>query len=228
MVDKAENLPYSSQRLNDCCKEIRGKHISEAFTNISKVHKKGASYVTELLTKMKDEGIEKGYNPDLFYVHEAYVGKGLRGKKIDIKARGKFGVIRRPKSSLNIILHEKPIEHVIKKSLKGETPPGVGEIFRRRLYETNANFEEVRKYSFMLTSAGRNYRREQFKRLCLLAQKDYQKRGLYIKPALIEKYMLEKQMLQIVQERRDIQSDESRDRVLRRKKHFEANYEKKK
>lgn len=184
--------------------------------------------MTKLLNKMQDEGKEKGLNPDLFYVHEAYVGKGLRGKKIDIKARGKFGIIRRPKSSLNIILHEKPIEHVIKEALKGEAPAGVGEIFRRRLYESNADFEEVRKYSFMLTSAGRYYRRQQFKRLCLLAQKEYQRKGIYVKPQLIEKYMLEKQMLQIVQERRDIQSEENRGLVLQRKKHFEANYEKKK
>lgn len=190
--------------------------------------KKGADYLYRLLTKMKDDGTEKGYNPDLFYVAEAFVGKGIRSKKIDIKARGKFGVIRRPKSSLTIVMHEKPLEHMIKESLVGKTPPGIGEIFRKRLYETNANFQDVRKYSFMLTSKGRAYRREQFKRLIILTKKEYQKKGIYLKDKQIEKYLLEKQMQIIVKERKEIYEDTERDKIFLRKKFFEANYEKKK
>ncbi|CAI2377582.1 unnamed protein product [Moneuplotes crassus] len=228
MRDKMVNLPYSSQRLNDCCKEIRGMHISEAFTTISKNKKKGASYLYDLLTRMRDDGKEKGLNPDFFYVEEAYVGKGIRGKKLDIKARGKFGVIRRPKSSLNIILHEKPLEHIIREALKGQTPQGIGEIFRRRLYETNADFEELRKYSFMLTAKGRYYRRQQFRRLVHMAQQEYQKKGIHIKAALIEKFLLDKQILEITQDRRDIKMNDDREQILARKKHFEENYKKKK
>jgi len=222
------NLPYSSQRLNDCCKEIRGKHISDAFTAMEKNDKKGADYVSQLLEKLMEDGKEKGLNPDLFFVAEAFVGKGIRSKKIDIKAKGMMGIIRRPKSSLTIIMHEKPLEHMIKESMIGKTPPGIGSIFRKRLYESNADFQDLRRYSFMLSSRGRYYRRTQFNRSVTLAQREYQRKGLRIPRKQIEKYMLEKQMQIIVKERKDIQALNERNAVLDRKKYFEENYEKKK
>lgn len=145
-TDKLIDLPYSSKRLNMCAKELRGKHITDAFAAIEKMDKKGGPYCKQLLQKVKDIGIEKGLNPDLFYVHEAIVGRGIKSKKIDIKARGKMGIITSPKSSLRIVMHEKPIQHMIKEAIVGQAPPGIGEVFRRRLWENNANFEDVRKY----------------------------------------------------------------------------------
>lgn len=93
---------------------------------------KGARYAHSLLFQMKNNAVNKGLNPDLFYVSEAWVGKGTRSKKIDIRARGKFGLIRRPKSSLTIILEEKPVKNMIRDALSGNTPPGIGAIFRQR------------------------------------------------------------------------------------------------
>lgn len=156
---------------------VRGKHIIEALQIAAKIDKKGGLYLKELLEKLKETGIAKGLNPDLFFVQRAFVGAGIRSKLIDIKARGKTGVIHRPKSSLVIVLEEKPIKRMIEDVLVGDTPACIGEIFRRRLFRTNSNFEDLRRYSFMTTSRGRHYRRTQFKRLILLTQKNYQKKG---------------------------------------------------
>ena len=44
----------------------------------------------------------------------------------------------------------------------------------------------------MLTSEGRRYRRVQFKRLVQLCQKEYRKRGVYMRESKIERNMLQK------------------------------------
>jgi large subunit ribosomal protein L22 len=132
LVDKIRGIPYSSYKLNDFCKEIRGKHLTEALTLAQNDVTKGARFTLELLSKMKNDGTNRGFNPDLFFVHEAWVGKGTRSKKIDIRARGKMGLIRRPKSSLTIVLREKPVKEMVRDALMGKAPPGIGAVFRQR------------------------------------------------------------------------------------------------
>ena len=125
---------------------------------------KGGPILKELLENLLQKCKDEEGNPDQLYVKQAFVGKGVRSKLIDIKARGKMGIIRRPKSSLTVILEEKPLDHMIRDILIGKTPQGIGEIFRKRLFRANADFEDLCKYSFMTTASGRRYRREQFKR----------------------------------------------------------------
>lgn len=141
---------------------------------------------------------------------------------------GRTGVIRRPKSSITIILHEKPTSHMIREALEGKSPPGVGEIFRRRLYESNANFDDLRRYSFMLSSSGRSYRREQFKRLVMLTKKDLQRRGIFMRDRQIAKFMLEKSVQVIMAKKEEQAQKEMRELNLDRQLHFERNYDKKK
>ena len=62
------------------------------------------------------------------------VGKGLSHKKIDIKARGKHGIIKVPKSNLRLIMEEKGLEDFYKMLLKGEASPGLATFFRMVLY----------------------------------------------------------------------------------------------
>lgn len=227
-TEKTRNIPYSSKRLNECAKEVRGKHITDAISAAEKLDKKGGPVLLELLQKVKEAGVKQGLNPDMFYVKEAFVGKGFRSKMIDIKARGKMGIIQRPKSSLTVVMQEKPINHVVKDALMGNTPPGIGEVFRKRLLESNADFEDLRKYSFMITSKGRSYRRQQFKRLVELARRDYEQRGIHLREKQIVKYMLEKQMQMIIKDKKEKADIEVREKNLERQTHFEKNYEKKK
>lgn len=60
---------------------------------------------------------------------------------MDIRARGKFGMIHSPKSSLRIVLEEKPMEEFYKMMLSGKTPTTAGYIFRKMLYQNDASFE---------------------------------------------------------------------------------------
>lgn len=138
-----KGIPTSSYKLNDCAKVVRKKHITDALKLVEKIDKKGGPILKDLLIKLKQKCIDEGGNPDFLYVKEAFVGKAFRSKLIDIKARGKMGIIHRPKSSLTVILEEKPIEIMIRDMLTGYTPAGIGEIFRKRLFRANADFEDL-------------------------------------------------------------------------------------
>jgi hypothetical protein len=62
---------------------------------------------------------------------------------MDIRARGKFGMIHTPKSSIRVVLEEKPFEEFYKLMISGKAPPSVGYVFRKMLYQSDASFEQV-------------------------------------------------------------------------------------
>ncbi len=63
---------------------------------------------------------------------------------MDIKARGKFGIMYRPISSIRVVLEEKSPADFFKMMLKGDCPPTIGHTFRRILYQRDADFEQVK------------------------------------------------------------------------------------
>ena len=96
------------------------------------------------------------------YIKSMVCGKGVLFKKIDIKGRGKMGMITVPKSTIKIVLEERhPIDYY-KLLLKGQCPPGMGEMVRTMLTQSEADFDMVRKMSHLTTANGRYYRRTQF------------------------------------------------------------------
>ena len=50
---------------------------------------KSGEVVRSALEAARKNGISKGYSEERFFVKTAIVGKKLRGKKIDIKGRGR-------------------------------------------------------------------------------------------------------------------------------------------
>jgi hypothetical protein len=93
------------------------------------------------------------------FVKSIVCGKGLFFTKLDIKGRGKMGIIRVPKSSIKIVIEEKHPMDYYKLMLKGNCPPGMGEVLRTMLAQSDADYEQVKKISFMTTSKGRHYRK---------------------------------------------------------------------
>lgn len=102
------------------------------------------------------------------FVKEIILGKKLGQKKIDIKARGKFGMIQAPRSHITVVLEEKSAADFYKMVVTGKTPLAVGHIFRKMLYQNDADFERVRALSHMTTARGRYYRKVQFERMVML------------------------------------------------------------
>lgn len=96
------------------------------------------------------------------WVKASIVGKRLSHKKLDIKGRGKMGVIRVPKCSVTITLEEKSPQDFYKMIVTGKAPSGIASILRRILYQNDASLEKVQQVSHITTSEGRYYRRQQF------------------------------------------------------------------
>ncbi len=70
-----------------------------------------------------------------------------------------------PISSLTIILELKSEADYFKMMMQGKCPPGVSDVFRKMLYQSDADFERVKALSHLTTSQGRYYRKVQFRRL---------------------------------------------------------------
>jgi ribosomal protein L22 len=92
-IAKKLDMKYSVYKLNACAMVVRGKHIYDALTLIQNVTKKGGPMIKSVLEAARVNGIKKGYAEERMYVKEVVLGKALGIKKVDIKARGKMGVI---------------------------------------------------------------------------------------------------------------------------------------
>ena len=64
------------------------------------------------------------------WVKSIVCGKGILQKKIDIKGRGRMGIIKVPKCSIKLVLEEKHPQDYYKMLLKGECPPGTGDLLK--------------------------------------------------------------------------------------------------
>jgi hypothetical protein len=110
---------------------------------------------------------------------ERDLGEGKLSTKLEVQTQflhslfiGKMGIIKKPKSSITIILEEKSTEDMYKMFLTGKCPPTFGHLFKLmynsfifesatfaftfyRLFQMNADFETVRKYTHLTTAQGR-------------------------------------------------------------------------
>ena len=142
-VEKIENptvtarrlrIRYSAIKLGAVANAIHGLHVYDAENMLNHIDKKGGEFVKNALTNARRAGQRAGYAEDRMFVKSIIVGRGISHKKIDIKARGKYGTIKVPKSNLRLVLEEKNEADFYKMALKGESPPGMGDLFRRILY----------------------------------------------------------------------------------------------
>ncbi len=153
------NIGYSVYKLNAAAIMIRKKHIYDANALINNVAKKGGKLINSVLQAARVNGIKKGYAEERMFVKTVVLGKALGQKKMDIRARGKFGMIHAPISSITITLEEKSQADFYKMMVSGKAPPAIGHMFRKMLYQNDADFERVQKLSHITTSQGRYYRR---------------------------------------------------------------------
>ena len=71
------------------------------------------------LENARSSGMREGYAEERMFVKTIIVGKGISHKKIDIKGRGRHGMIKVPKSNLRLELEEKSAIDFYKMLLKG-------------------------------------------------------------------------------------------------------------
>lgn len=64
------------------------------------------------------------------FVKSVICGKGILFKKLDIKGRGRMGMIKVPKCSVKIVLEEKTPAQFYEMILKGKCPPAIADQFK--------------------------------------------------------------------------------------------------
>lgn len=221
------NIDYSVYKLNACAMLVRKKSLDDALTLIDNVAKKGGKLIKSVLNAARANGIKKGYSEDRMWVKEIVLGKALGNKKIDIRARGKFGMMHAPISSIRVVLEERSTADFFKMVMQGKCPPAFGHTFRKMLYQNDADFEKVKSLSHMTTSRGRYYRKLQFRRLVQLIQKQYQKEGVAVRKDKIERNLLEKAAAEFIDAKRERDEAGLLTSRTKRQAHFEKNYKKK-
>lgn len=93
---------------------VRKRYINDAITLIQNSAKKGAKMIRQVLENAKSIARQRGLAEERLYVKECIIGRALGQRKMDIRARGKFGMIHSPKSSIRVVLEEKPLDEFYK------------------------------------------------------------------------------------------------------------------
>lgn len=94
----------SSQKLNLLGRQITNQSLPKAIVQMQFSPKKAAREVLSLLlqAQARIKAAPEKPDPAAFTVQQAVVGKGTYLKRIDIKGRGRHGVIWRPHSFLRV------------------------------------------------------------------------------------------------------------------------------
>ncbi|KAJ2160722.1 39S ribosomal protein L22, mitochondrial [Coemansia sp. RSA 552] len=102
------NFSTSPRKLRLLGNQISGQPVTEAIRQLQVSPKKAARTIIKSLVFARDNAIvQKGMNPDKMFVKEAKVGKGRFGRKLEYKARSRFGIIRKPTAHMKFVLWEK-------------------------------------------------------------------------------------------------------------------------
>ncbi|KOS20720.1 54S ribosomal protein L22 [Escovopsis weberi] len=135
LVHKSHFLPTSVKKLVMLARQIAGKPVDEAITQMKWSKKKMAAEIKYYLEEARDLAVaQRGMglgqvNSELFdkprkiqtkegkwleitdpsrmYVAQSWVGRGAwRGKSIDYKGRGRMGIMQHPTTSFTVVLKE--------------------------------------------------------------------------------------------------------------------------
>ena len=91
------NIKHSPRKLNDVARLIAGKPIDAAILQMQMSDKRIASAkIKSMLALARDHATMKGLKREELVVREAWVSKGVYLRRLDIKGRGRHGIIMKP------------------------------------------------------------------------------------------------------------------------------------
>lgn len=154
----------SVKKISPVVRLIRGLHVNEALDAMKAHHSYAATRVFSCLTTAKATAINKGMSELRLYVQAAITNKARRTIGVRYHARMKRGKEKRDWSSLLIRVEEKPAREFFKDIVGGKATPGVVKMWKERILRAPDQYSVIQKYQFILTSKGRQQRREMIKR----------------------------------------------------------------
>lgn len=217
-------LRHSVYKLAQVARLVSKAHLYDAQARLDNVDKKASEIISKVINSARANGVAQGMAEERMFIKTIICGKGLLYKKLDIKGRGKMGIIRVPKCSVQVVLEEKPLLDFYKLMLQGKAPSGTAHLYRTILVQSDADFEQVQKLSFLTTSRGRHYRKTQFKRLVNLIEAEHKKKGLPMNREKIERNILEKTAQDWVDKTRNFENKALFSKRSVRQEMFDKNY----
>lgn len=94
----------SPRKLNALARQIRGKPVDYAILQMQFSSKRAARRVRSTLVMARDHAAAKGMDMRQLLVSQSWVTKGLYHARLDIKGRGRFGIMHHPQAQLNVVL----------------------------------------------------------------------------------------------------------------------------
>ncbi|KAJ6825452.1 uncharacterized protein M6B38_376215 [Iris pallida] len=93
--------------MNLVAKLVRGMRVEDALMQLQVTVKRAAKDVYQVIHSARANASHNhGLDPDKLLVAEAFVGKGLYLKRLSYHARGKCGIMMRPRCRLTVVVRE--------------------------------------------------------------------------------------------------------------------------
>ena len=103
-----KNIKSGIRKINLLLNQIRGKEVSTAVRDLTFLKQKVALDIKKTLqSAVANAENNHQYDIDNLFISEAYVGKSIVLKRFRPRAKGRASPIKKPYSSLTIILSEK-------------------------------------------------------------------------------------------------------------------------
>ncbi|ODN78954.1 hypothetical protein L202_04470 [Cryptococcus amylolentus CBS 6039] len=96
----------SPRKLNLLSRQIAGLPVDEAIVQMQFSEKRASKWVKSTLALARDHAMDKNLKRDKLVVSEAWVSKGQKIGRIDIKGRGKYGILHHQSARIHVVLRE--------------------------------------------------------------------------------------------------------------------------
>lgn len=97
----------SHRKLNDIGRLVATMPVDEAILQLQFSEKRAArTWVKSTLAFARDHAVARGLRRERLVVQEAWVSKGTKDKRIDIKGRGRMGMKHHPHARIHFVLKE--------------------------------------------------------------------------------------------------------------------------
>jgi len=110
-----KDIRQSPKKVNLVAKLVRGMRVEDALLQLQVTVKRAAKTVYQVIHSARANASHNhGLDPDKLIVEEAFVGKGLYLKRLSYHAKGRCGVMVRPRCRLTVVVREATAEEEAK------------------------------------------------------------------------------------------------------------------
>ncbi|KAF0895438.1 hypothetical protein E2562_012446, partial [Oryza meyeriana var. granulata] len=110
-----KDIKQSPKKVNLVAKLVRGMRVEDALLQLQVTVKRAAKTVYQVIHSARANAAHNhGLAPDKLIVEEAFVGKGLYLKRLSYHAKGRCGVMVRPRCRLTVVVREATAEEEAK------------------------------------------------------------------------------------------------------------------